>query len=150
MSADNTIHVFGTRRPGLAGGMEFRVAHTQGEELFGSCDYPSPSNAVFNREEVRRVFTGARIFFNQTEAMMEAVRMYEQCGYVEYGIVPSTFPNVYFPASDGRRRQRLRQREKQRAAAAPAPVAPPAPTPSVRKAPPLRPEAPAAPASPAS
>ncbi len=139
MSADNTILVLGTRRPETKNEMEYRVAIVQGEDLFVRPDYPSPTNAAFSREDACRIFAGVRVFYDRGAAMMEAARLHDMAVYVEYGIKLYDYPGVFFPASEGRRRQRAHAREHKRRRIA-----------AAASAPPLRPEAPAAPASPAS
>lgn len=100
MSADNGIYILKSEGP------EFRVVHAQAIENINwneqtkSCCDPH----YFNMEEVRRYFGKCKVFSNQVDADVEAVKLADEilgdtmCPILEYGIsmiyLPCKFPGT--------------------------------------------------------
>ena len=110
MSADNTIGILVTRnRKGE--GLEFRVAHVQAiENLTWGPDYPSGPNPALNREYARLLFGDAPYFTEEAAAWRYAFKLERKIladfGILEYGVKRLDFGQVFFPASDRKRKRR--------------------------------------------
>lgn len=111
MSADNTIVVLGTKRKDGQPGMEYRVAEIQAaENLTYQPDYP-PTKPVLNRWHLLIIFNGKRVILDKLEALETAQKLEKESGYVEYGISFWEYPEVFFPATDAKRRRRAKYRK---------------------------------------
>lgn len=101
MSADNTIIVLVTKRPGVASGLEYRVVHLQNAEtLTYPADYPQ-ERPVYNRSDLLQSFGSAKVILDREEAFTEAQRLEDEAGFVEYGIcLYDDHPEVLFPTEN--------------------------------------------------
>lgn len=108
MSADNTIGILATARRDGRKGLEYRVCHRQViENIEYEADYP-PRNPVLNREEVLYTWGKSQVFTKYEDAQRAAWKLEADAGHVEYGVVDFAYPDIFFPASDGKLRRRAR------------------------------------------
>lgn len=105
MSADNTVIVLKTK--GKNGNdAEYRVARVQcAENMAWEADYPSRDNPRLNRQWVLDTFNG-RVFTSANEALKQATRIKREATEVEYDVHMHDYSDVFFPATDRKRRQR--------------------------------------------
>jgi hypothetical protein len=123
MSDNRVVLILGTRATGLKDGLEYRIACCSAD-AGGEPDYP-PTKPVLHRESARQIFGKSQVFTDEGEALKAAAKLFLTEGGVEYGIKPSAWPEVFFPASDADRRRRQKMVEKRRARRSDPPVAAP-------------------------
>lgn len=85
MSSDNGIYILVTPK---ADGLEYRIAHQMAVENYQwddtKMDYTEvPDVQIIN---ARRMWKNCKVYTDEAEAYGEAVRLYKEIGYTEYGI----------------------------------------------------------------
>lgn len=110
MSADNGVYILVSRGRKTRHGFrkEYRVTHAQAiENIEYDPDYPVGSDEMLNRQHVLSYFGAARIFSDRRVAEGYAQRIYDEEGYVEYGIVwIDEFAHIPFPKQQRQRSER--------------------------------------------
>ena len=85
MSSDSGIYILTTTK---GNGHEYRVAHQMAIENYQwddkKNDYTNDSQVLI--KNAREMWKDCKVLTEETEAFQEAVRIYEDVGYTEYGI----------------------------------------------------------------
>ena len=86
MSADNGIYILQTPRVGL--GYEYRLAHLQAVEnyLWDEKIGKQTEDLDVWIKNARKMWCGVAPMFSRAVAFQEAEKLYNEYGYVEYGI----------------------------------------------------------------
>ncbi len=85
MSSDNVIAILTTLK---GDGHEYRVAHLQAVENYQWDDKKKDytNNPKIQIKNAREMWGSCKVITNEEEAMQEAVKLYKEIGYTEYGI----------------------------------------------------------------
>jgi G:T-mismatch repair DNA endonuclease (very short patch repair protein) len=91
VSADNAIVILETKGP------EYRVAHIMGPDGIRydevKNDYTSDPDVLI--KNAREYWKGCKVFTDKEDAVKEAIRLHEEIGWTEYGILEETIERKF-------------------------------------------------------